>query len=1544
MKRKMFRRGLSAFLSLLMCLMTLLSVGTTVFAATTVDAYMIDFPRDGDSNYSSTTWGHSAASLMSGWQYLASSHSTVHCLGTYNGQVAYCIEPGIGQYSGDTLGNRDETYWENYPASNNQTISPDTVKVLLGRIMQYGYQGTVSTSWRSQNASDAASLSHILATQMLVWETVVGERDASFNHVDPSAYGKSTVLSYIGASHPLRSQIMSYYNSMVSSVQNHAKIPSFCARSYGSARSYELEYNGTNYSVTLTDTNGVLSNFSFSSSNPSVSFSKSGNRLTITADSVVTGDIRVTASKTNGVRTGVITWSDGNAGAGIQDVVTYGENVSDPVSAYLLLEMEAVGTMHLVKTSEDNVVSGIKFTISGNGVTKTVTTGANGTIDISDLIAGVYTVTEASIDRYKPQSSQQVTIVGGQTSTVTFNNVLKRGALEVTKSSEDSFVEGVKFHLYGTSLSGLRVDEYAVTNASGVARFSNVLISGSSPYTIEEVDTAVRYVIPDSQTVSIQWNEVAERSFTNILKKFTVTVTKTDAETGEAQGGATLAGAKYGIYKGGELVDAYYTDANGRFTSKEYICDTDWTVREIEPSEGYLLDNTVHKVGADPANYTIEHNTTSNGVTEEVIKGNIRLIKHIDAEDEDVEIVETPAEEPETPTPTPVAIDPVEPEETPAEAPEETPAPEASEEQPNPDTPAPEATEVPVSDEPTAPAPSPLPEESASDPAQESPEPTAATPADAPEESPAVNDPQTETESEDDLEPDPVPVGDIEAPGGEGIIEQPEEDARFQIYLTSAGSYNNAKQSERDLLITDSDGVAVSKELPYGRYTVHQIEGMEGQAFIPDFTVFINSGGQLYSYILNNQTISSYICVEKHDAETGKIIPAAGVGFQIKDLSTGEIISQTVYYPSPVTITTFFTADDGSLMLPYELPYGQYELIEVETCYGYVLDKTPVPFTVDGSNDVVTVVKSNAPQKGVIHIKKTGEVFSSVANEGSLYQPVYEIAGLAGATYTISALENIYTLDGTLRVKAGEVVDTITTGVDGASSKELYLGKYVVTETQAPNGMTLNSETQTVELVYAGQEVKLTEIEAGVYNERQHVEISLIKSMETDKLFDIGDNGELDNVTFGLYAAEKIVAADGSFIPENGLLEVVSVSAEGKAVCKSDLPFGRYYLQEIATDSHYLLSDAKYPVTFEYAGQETQTVKLTANNGKPIVNKLIYGSISGLKVDEKDKPLAGATIGLFAASETKFTKENALMTAVSGEDGKFAFDKVPVGNWIVREIEQPAGFLLADKLFPVTVTENEQVIEVKIVNVRICGSITLTKYDADYPENKLGGAVFEVYRDTNGNKEFDKSDTLIGTMEETSAGVYWMKDLEFGGIFVKEKTAPAGFVLDEKAYYVSIDTDGKTYEVENAAGKGFINQALKGSIKIIKTTSDGKKEGFAFRITGANGYDMTFTTDAKGEIFVDNLRVGEYKVTELKNSVSEGYKIADPVTVTLVANETLTVKIHNDKSTVDVPKTGDDFNLTLWISLFAVAAAGAGTTAFFYFRKRKPGKHLAAKK
>ena len=259
------------------------------------------------------------------------------------------------------------------------------------------------------------------------------------------------------------------------------------------------------------------------------------------------------------------------------------------------------------------------------------------------LMPGVYTVTEQPIDRYEPQSVQRITIVSGHTSTVTFSNTLKRGSLEIIKSSEDNLVEGVKFHLYGTSLSGLPVDEYAVTDANGVARFENVLISGADPYTVEEIDTATRYVVPASQTAPIEWEKVTSRSFTNILKKFNVTVTKSDAEMGTAQGDASLAGAVYGIYKGEELIDTYTTDKNGQFTTKYYVCGNDWTVREISPSEGYLLDRTIHKVGAEPELYTVEFNSTANDVTEQVIKGNIAIIKHTDNGETQIETPETGA-------------------------------------------------------------------------------------------------------------------------------------------------------------------------------------------------------------------------------------------------------------------------------------------------------------------------------------------------------------------------------------------------------------------------------------------------------------------------------------------------------------------------------------------------------------------------------------------------------------------------------------------------------------------------------------------------------------------------------------------------------------------------------------------------------------------------------------------------------------------------------------------------------------------------------------
>ena len=1411
MVKTKIKRAVSFVMATVLSLSAFMSIGTsTAFAASgeKTKVYMVDFPRDGDANYDGV-WGHSNLTLKNGWHTGSSTHTNLKAIGSYSGNIAYCIEPGVSLSSGQSMNKYDENYFNNITA--NGVISGDEIRLFIGRILQYGYRGTISTSWRSQNESAANSIAHAYATQLLIWETVVGERDANFNH--KAASGCSNVKDVINAKHPLRSKIMNYYNSMVSSVQNHTVVPSFCTKSSGSAKVNELEWNGSKYVATLTDSNGVLSNYDFKASISGVTFSTSGNKLTVSMDKAPSKEFTITASKKNGVRRGVVVWSEGKHGqnSSVQDVVTYAQEVSDPVSGYVKMKV-SYGSCQIVKTSEDGKVDGINFTISGNGVNQTVTTANGGKFQIDNLMPGVYTVTEQSIDKYVPQEVHRVTVVAGQVATVNFNNVLKRGNLQVIKSSEDNLVEGVKFHLYGTSLAGIAVDEYAVTDKNGVATFKDVLISGSTPYTLEEVDTEIRYVVPEKQTAPIKWNEVTNRDFTNILKKFSVTVTKSDREEGTAQGDAKLSGAVYGIYKGDTLVDKYVTDSEGQFTTKEYVCDSDWTIREITPSEGYLLDKTVHKVGAEPKLFTIEHNLVANDVTEQVMKGNIAIIKHTD--------------------------------------------------------------------------------------------------------------------------------------DGETKIETPENGATFEIYLKSSGSFEAAEEDERDTIVCDENGFAQTKDMPYGVYTVHQTKGWEGREFMKDFDVFISQDGQTYRYLINNANFESYIKVVKVDAETGKTIPYAGAGFQIYD-PAGNKVSMTFTYPTPTTVDTFYTDADGQLVTPEKLDYGKgYSLVEVQAPYGYVLDSTPVSFDVteenstqEGGITLIKVDKPNMAQKGTISVEKTGEVFFGVNVSGEedkdvIYQPVYKVKGLAGAVYEITADEDIITPDGTLRYHKGDVVDTVTTDEDGtAKSKELYLGKYTVVETKAPNGMVINKEKHSVELTYAGQDVAVTETATSFVNERQKVKISLEKVLEQNETFGIGKNDEIKNISFGLYAKEDVVSSSGTVIPADGLIEIITLDENGAATANTDLPFGSYYVKEIATDEHYILSDTQYPFTFEYAGQDTETVEIKVNDGKPIENKLIYGSVSGKKIDENGEALGGALIGIFKADETEFTKEHAIMTATSEKDGSFSFAKVPYGKWIVREIEAPEGFVLDDTSYEVNIGENEQVIEVEITDEYIHGNIELTKVDADYPDNKLTGATFEVYKDVNGDGKLDDGDELIGNLEETATGIYEMKELLYGKYLVRETKAPEGFVLDKGVYSVFIEKDETTYKVENKAGVGFINEAMKGNLKIKKTSSDGKVEGFTFRVTGVNGYDSTFTTDKNGEISIDGLRIGEYTVSEVSDNVSAGYILPADKKVTVKVGETVKIEMHNELR--DTPKTGDDRKTGLWVALAGASALGIVATVVASKRKKK---------
>ena len=313
--------------------------------------------------------------------------------------------------------------------------------------------------------------------------------------------------------------------------------------------------------------------------------------------------------------------------------------------------------------------------------------------------------------------------------------------------------------------------------------------------------------------------------------------------------------------------------------------------------------------------------------------------------------------------------------------------------------------------------------------------------------------------------------------------------------------------------------------------------------------------------------------------------------------------------------------------------------------------------------------------------------------------------------------------------------------------------------------------------------------------------------------------------------------------------------------------------------------------------------------------------------------LEGAVIGIFKAEETEFTKDTALMTTTSAKDGSFSFAKVPYGKWIVREIEQPKGFVLDEKAYEVNISKAEQVVEIEIVNEYVHGNIRLTKMDAEYPDNKLTGATFEVYKDTNENGKIDDGDELIGNLEETETGIYEMKELLYGKYIVRETKAPEGFLLDKGEYSVFIEKDETTYSVENKAGVGFINEAMRGTLKIVKTSSDGKVKGFAFRVTGANGYDMTFETDKNGEIVIEGLRIGEYTVSEVANNASAAYITPADQNVTIKLDETAVVKMHNELR--DTPKTGDDTNMKLWYVLAGLSAVGIAVTSVVAHKKKK---------
>lgn len=1273
-----------------------------------------------------------------------------------DGKEAYCIEPGHTLYSGNTLTESASTVWKNLGSAKQKAIN---IALLYGKPgSEKSLSGTEDQKW--------------VATQLIVWEFVSGCRSTADGY-------KCTNTKFIdgicaGGANP---GVKSVYNAISKSLANYSIVPSFASAIASKAETYEMKYSDGKYTLTLTDSNNILSSFSFKTTG-GVSASVSGNKLTLTSTSPVNDAVTFNSAKSmpSVGNTTLVPYGD----ASLQDVITGVENDADPIRAYFKVKTSS-GNLKLVKTAEDGNVANIEFTVKGDGYSKTAKTNSKGEFELTDLVPGKYTVTEHTPTEYAEQKSKTVNVESGKTATV---------------------------------------------------------------------------------------------SFSNVLKKWKLTVTKTDAETKSAQGDATLAGAVYGIYNNGKLVDKYTTDKNGSFTTSYYICGDNWTLKEIDPSEGYLLDKTEYHIGAEAKKYTLENNSVSMGVTEDILKGKIAIIKHTD--------------------------------------------------------------------------------------------------------------------------------------DGSTKIETPEKGAEFQVYLKSAGSYNKAKETERDTLVCDEYGFAETKDLPYGTYTVHQTKGWNGTEFIADFDVFISENNKTYKYLINNASLESYVKIVKVDSETGKQIPYAGAGFQIYNLD-GKLVTMTYTYPEVTTIDTFYTNSEVYLITPESLPYSKgYSVVEVQAPYGYILDSTPVYFDITAENtseeNGVTIVKTekkNTPQKGTITVEKTGEIFSNVTAVGggytdengndvtlpTIYQPEYSVSGLAGAVFEIYADEDITTPDGTVRYTKDTLVDAITTGEKGtATSKQLYLGKYRVVEKTAPNGFVLNRTVNHIALTYAGQNEKVTNTSTSFTNDRQKVEIDLTKVLEQNEKFNIGSNDEILNVSFGLYADEDLKAANGSVIPKDGLLEIITCDEKGKATFTTDLPIGSYYVKEISTDNHYILSEKKYPVVFEYAGQDTATVHISVNDGEPIENEIIYGTIKGLKIDrETGENIAGALFGLFSTDETEFTEETAILTSESNEGGIFEFTNVPYGEYIVRELKPAEGYLPNEENYAVTIFDNKEIIEITVENDKIPELKTTATVDG---KKEVGATEVFTLEDVVEYKHLvpGKEYTVKGVLMDKATGEPLLIDekeirsettftpdeptgdvivsFEFDARYIKKDTDIVVFESlysenKELAVHAEIDDESQTVTVKlpkigtKASIEGKKKFTANGDITIddvvsykhltagkeytIKGILMDKSTGKQFLVDGKEVCsEVTFTPEtADGEVTVSFTFDGSVITKETEIVVFETlYRDETEIAVHAdIDDKDQTVTIHPQPEP-EKPQTGDNSNIGFWIGLGAVALGGLVSVVIIKLKKK----------
>ena len=1038
--------------------------------------------------------------------------------------------------------------------------------------------------------------------------------------------------------------------------------------------------------------------------------------------------------------------------------------------------------------------TGISVTKQGNKVILTATGNPNPT----GIVSFAYNV---DLNYYKDEPgyyyehavSQDVAtcgFAGRDPTSVTFNvKVELDGSMKIVKTSEDGKVSGVRFRVTGNG-----VDTTVQTGTDGTIIVPN-LKAGS--YTVTELDVPDQYVQPKSQTVTVKANETATVSFTNVLKKWKATITKVDAETGAAQGDASIAGAVYGVYHGSDLIDQYTTNASGQFTTKEYVCGDNWYIQEISPSSGYLLDTTKYPVGAEPDKYTLEHNQIPIGVKEQAIKGKIQIHKQY-------------------------------------ETLEGTPKDEAA--------------------------------------------------------------------------------------------------AEFQVYLKSAGSYDKAKASERDTIITSASGYAVTKNMPYGTYIVHQTKGGAGREFVDDFEVVISANNQTYSYELLNELKNGQLKIIK-TSDDGKV---EGIQFRVTRLAdnyskvyttdaSGLILTETlpIFEDNEGKTKYQYRVEelDTKETFGYALPYPQIvELSEggiASVCFHNVPIEIGTKATVEGEKEVdpldkVTLTDTVSytglvPGKeyratGVLMDKETGEkllvdgkeitaetVFVPETKNGSVDVTfIFDATGLHGKEIVV--FEDLYRENVLLAIHAdindeGQTIKVknpeIGTTASFEGEKEIDpLDKVTLTDTVSYKDLTPGKEYRVTGVLMDKSNGKELLINGEkVTAEATFVATEASGSVDVTFIFDAtGLHGKGIVVFEDLYRENVLLATHTDINDEGQTVKIknpeigTQATADGKkevtadkititdVVSYKDLTPGKEYkligvLMNKATNDKLLIdgkeitaeatftpkaTTGEVEMTFTFDAREltaeTEVVVFETlyrdgieiavhadieDEGQTVKILPLHGSIMTTKVnaDDPTDKISGATFGVYSDADGdgifNAKTDKLVGTLQEGDTGVYTLDFLPYGKFFLHEDKAPEGFVQDNIYYPFEIKEDGQIVNFETVpgkdfpNKPIKGTVTTTKVDATNPQHKLSGAVFEIYRDADGDGRYTEGvDTLIGRMDEIGTGFYSLSDLVYGKYLIYEAQAPANFVRDTIYYPFSITEDGQTVTFETIPGKDFPNSPV----------------------------------------------------------------------------------------------------------------------------------------